>query len=124
VKLSKFQVIILILIALFFGYRLGIQSDNHPAIYKPSYTSRSYLNSTESSDSEEKLEELRSSLEEARSNAQQARDAADEVEHQVRMRWLETGSFEDQMRMYDAEDAANKANDALNNIENSISNAE
>lgn len=122
--MSKAGIITLVLITLFVGYRLGKQSENPSSTYVPTYVSPSYSDSTVSSDSEEKLEELRSSLEEARDNAEQARDAADEVEHQARMRWLETGSFEDQMRMHDAEDATSQANDALDSIENSISNAE
>lgn len=122
--MSKTGIIILALITLFVGYRLGKQSDGQSSAYTPTYTSPSYSSSTDYSDSEEKLEELRSSLEDARDNAEQARDAADEVEHQARMRWLETGSLEDQMRMHDAEDAASQANDAVDSIENSISNAE
>ena len=122
--MSKAGIATLVLITLFVGYRLGKQSESSSSTYVPAYASPSYSDSGDSSDSEEKLEELRSSLEEARDNADRATQAADEVEHQARMRWLETGSLDDQMRMHDAEDAASQANDALNSIESSISETE
>lgn len=120
-NMSKLRIITLVLVTLFIGYQFGKQSDNTSSTYVPTYTNPSYSDST---DAEDKLEELKSNLEEARDNAEQARVAADQVEYQARMRWLETGSLEDQMRLHDAEDAKSQTSDALDSIENSISNAE
>lgn len=122
--MNKTGITFLVLITFVVGYQFGKKSDGNSSKYATTYSVPSYSNSTDYSDSESKLDELKSSLEDARNNAEQAKNAADELEHQSRMRWIETGSFEDQMRMNAAEDAASQANDALDSIESSISNAE
>ena len=50
--------------------------------------------------------------------AEDAVSAAEDVKDSATMRYLNTGRFEDQMRMHDAEDAADKAREARDSLDN------
>ena len=133
--MNKASIIILVVVPLFIGYGLGKRSSgdsasSYPAHVEPSYSYAPLSGSGDagSSESEQqlksKLEDARQSMESARINAEMVRDSAEDAEHHARMRWLETGSLEDQMRMHDAGDAASHASDAVSNVESAISNAQ
>lgn len=121
--MNKAGIVIVVFIALVIGYALGKKDSRQTdARHYPAFVpSQSEIDTSEQ---EEKLEEIRSRLEDARDSAEQARDAADDTEFHARMRWLETGSIEDMMRMNDAEDALDRAEESLNNIDDALSNAE
>lgn len=56
-------------------------------------------------------------MENARSNLENALSNAQDLEHQARMRWLQTGNIYDMMRMNDAEDAAQSIQDAIDDLD-------
>lgn len=121
--MNKAGIAIIVVIALVIGYGLGkketgpTQTQRYP-VFVPAPSE------IDTSEHEEKLEEIRSRLEDARDSAEQARDAADDAAFQAQMRWLETGRVEDMMRMNDADEVLDRADESLSNVDDALSNAE
>jgi hypothetical protein len=107
------NILILVGVAIFIGYLLGKSDSNS------SFNAHSGYSSTPSrGDLEDENDELRQKLDDARDKAEDAVSAAEDVEDSATMRYLNTGRFEDQMRMHDAEDAADKAREARDSLDN------
>ena len=64
----------------------------------------------------EEVNKLKSKLNAANNSAELARSAAQELEHQSTMRYLETGSLEDQLKMHAAQSALNETENTLNTL--------
>ena len=108
------NILILLGIAIFIGYLLGKTGVNTGSSILSGYSS----STPSQADLEDENDELRQKLDDARDKAEDAVSAAEDVEDSATMRYLTTGRFEDQMRMHDAEDAADKAREARDSLDN------
>ena len=106
------NILILLGIAIFIGYLLGKTGVNTGSSILSGYSTPSQA------DLEDENDELRQKLDDARDKAEDAVSAAEDVEDSATLRYLNTGRFEDQMRMHDAEDAADKAREARDSLDN------
>jgi hypothetical protein len=97
--------------ALFVGYLFGNSGEknnvrsSYAPVYVPSYSTSS-----------DRTDELREKMEDARNDLENALSNARDLEDRATMRWLQTGNFNDMMRMNDAEDAARSIQSAIDNL--------
>lgn len=73
---------------------------------------------------EAKLDEFRGQLEAAKESAEDARDAAQSAAFEANMKWIKSGRVEDMIRMNDAENAAAKSQDSVDELEDAINNTD
>lgn len=106
------KTIVLIGIALVGGYWLGNSKEPQKSAaptYNPIYFPTPAATSPDDEELERRLDFARSNLEEALVNAQSA-------EFKARMRWVESGSFEDMRAMHDAGETTQRLQSALDDL--------
>jgi len=110
--------IIFICIAICFGYFLGKPKNDNGFSNINSHYVPPYLSPSNSSiDLKTENEALRARLDDARYKADDAVRAAEDIEFDASMRAVTTGRFEDMLKGWDAEDAANKARELRSSLD-------
>lgn len=121
-------VVLIAVCALGVGFFFG-KKETAPEYHVPtSYLYREDADTTSSEDltmeHEAKLDELREQLEAARDSAEEAHNSAQSAAFNANMDWIKSGRVEDMIRMNDAEDAAAKAQDSVDELEDAINNTD
>jgi hypothetical protein len=108
------KTIVFVGLALLGGYLIGSSKDSNKTSavqYRQVYVPSS------SRVDESEVDELRTRMESARRNLEDALSDAQDTEFNARMRWIQTGSFEDMMSMRNAEDNTMKIQGALDDLD-------